>query len=152
MTDKRQVYRVILQIMTYIGIAILLWVMFSSVFVEDEENSDASGETIEVLVKSLAKGESTHVIWQGKKVSILHRNTPKGVANKTNEYFVYYDLGDSGNCPLFFTGDILKDTCTGTTYNQFGKPIERTNVNDLESPPHYFIEPTKLLIGEDKEE
>ena len=149
MADKRQVYRVILQIMTYIGVAALLWVMFGSVFVPDYEKSNQSVEVMEINLQSLVKGKTTHVMWKGKKVSILHRNNQ---LNKNSRYFVYYDLGDSGNCPLYFTGEILKDTCTGTQYNQFGKPVNNIRADDLELPSYYFIEQTKLVLGKEKSE
>ena len=150
MTDKRQVYRVILQIMTYIGVAALLWVMFGSVFVPDYEKSDEAVEIIEMDLQNLARGKVTHVMWQGKKVSILHRNNQLDEADKDGDYFVYYDLGDSGNCPLYFTGEILKDTCTGTQYNQLGKPVNNVRVADLKSPTHYFLSQEKLLLGKDE--
>ncbi len=142
MKDKRQTYRVILQLMTYIGVAALIGVMFSSAFVADEEQEELP-DNIEMSLQQLAVGELTHVLWQGKRVSILHRNDAQ-----QNGYFVFYDLGDSGNCPLFFNGSTLKDTCTGTQYNQLGKPVGQSRADDLASPPHYFLAiKKKLLIG-----
>lgn len=142
MSDKRQIYRVILQLMSYSGIAVFLWVIFVATFVADEEKQTLP-ESIEISLQQLAKGELTHVLWQGKKVSILSRNDTKEIA-----YLVYYDLGASGNCPLFFNGKILKDTCIGTKYQQTGEPINKNKVDDLESPPHYFIaSESKIIIG-----
>ena len=149
MADKRQVYRVILQIMTYIGIAVFLWVMFASVFVPDNEKSSQPLEVMEISLKNLAKGKITHVMWQGKKVSILYRNHQQNKPTKSGRYLIYYDVGDSGNCPLYFTGEILKDTCTGTQYNQLGEPIKRLRANDLESPLYYFLNQTTLILGRD---
>ena len=154
MADKRQVYRVILQIMTYIGVATLLWVMFGSVFVPNHEKSNSPSnppvEIMEMNLQNLAEGKITHVIWQGKKVSILHRNNQSDDINKGSHYFVYYDLGDSGNCPLYFTGRVFKDTCTGTQYDQTGKPVNNSRADDLESPPYFFREKTKLILGRKK--
>jgi len=141
--DKRQTYRVILQLMTYIGVALFIGVMFGSAFVADEEQQEEPPENIEMSLQQLAVGELTHVLWQGRRVSILHRNDAQ-----QNAYFVFYDMGDSGNCPLFFNGRILKDTCTGTQYNQLGEPIGQSRADDLESPPHYFLAiRKKLFIG-----
>ena len=143
MADKRQTFRVILQLMTYIGVTALLWVMFSSAFVADKEQQEKPANNIEISLQQLAVGELTHVLWQGKRVSILHRNN-----TQQNTYFVFYDLGDSGNCPLFFNGSRLKDTCTGTQYNQLGKPVGQSRAADLGSPPHYFlVTQKKLFIG-----
>ncbi len=145
MADKRQIYRVILQLMTYISVVALFWVMFNSVFIADEEEK-VLPVNIEMPLKQLKKGELTQLWWQSKKVSILHRNDVSD-----NLYLVYYDLGDSGNCPLFFNGKILKDTCTGTQYDQTGKPIKRSRADDLQSPPHYFIvDQNKVIIGTSK--
>jgi len=143
MTNKRQTYRVILQVMTYISVVILLWVLFSSILVNDDKGQQILDDPIEMSLQQLAQGKLTHVLWQGKSVSILHRN------DATNTpYFVYYNLGDSGNCPLFFNGKILKDTCTGTQYNQRGEAINKGRTDDLTSPPHYFIaKQQKVIIG-----
>ena len=144
MANKRQIYAVILQLMTYISVVTLLWVIFNSIFIEDEEKK-VLPVNIEMPLKLLKKGELTHLLWQGKKVSILHRNDVNGAL-----YLVYYDIGDSGNCPLFFNGKFLKDTCTGTKYDQTGKPIKPSRANDLQSPPYYFIaEQNKIIIGSD---
>ncbi|HIO92457.1 MAG TPA: hypothetical protein EYG68_06370 [Leucothrix mucor] len=150
MSDKRQVYRVILQLMTYIGIAALLWVMFGSVFVPDYDKSSSQTEYMEVTLQNLAEGKVTHVMWRGKIVSILHRSGSAINEGKASRYFVYYDLGDSGNCPLYFTGEVLKDTCTGTQYDQFGQPVNRIRADDLESPLHYFSGQKKLVLGKIK--
>ena len=88
--------------MTYISVVILLWVMFNSIFIADEEKKVLSAH-IEMPLKQLKKGGLTQLLWQNKKVSILHRNDISD-----NLYLVYYDIGDSGNCPLFFNGKILK--------------------------------------------
>ena len=142
MSDKRQIYRVILQLMTYVSIGTLLWVMFSAAFVADKEPK-VLPDNIEISLQPLTKGELTHVLWQGKRVSILHRNDAQ-----QNAYFVFYDLGDSGNCPLFFNGKVLKDTCTGTQYDQRGEPVGQGREDDLASPPHYFLDnQRKLIIG-----
>jgi hypothetical protein len=116
--------------------------MFGSVFITDKEQQ-ALADNIEIPLQLLAKGELTHVLWQGKRVSILHRNDVQ-----QNTYFIFYDLGDSGNCPLFFNGKTLKDTCTGTQYDQMGKPVKQGRGNELKSPPHYFLaNQSKLVIG-----
>jgi hypothetical protein len=143
---KRQTYRVILQLMTYISIMALLGVMFSSAFVgnntETEINNRLDG-IIKIPLQSLSRGELMHVLWQGKRVSILHRNDVK---EKT--YLVYYDLGDSGNCPLYFNGKLLKDICTATQYRQSGVALNKNRTNSLGFPPHYFAtNQQQLIIG-----
>jgi hypothetical protein len=142
-TDKRQTYRIILQFMTYISVAILLSVLFNSVFIGNDKQTKTPTGTIEMSLQQLVQGKLTHVLWQGKNVSILHRNDVMNIS-----YFVYYNLGDSGNCPLFFNGKFLKDTCTGTQYSQAGEAINKGGVDDLTSPPHYFIaKQQKVIIG-----
>jgi hypothetical protein len=142
--NKRQAYRVILQLMTYISIMALLGVMFGSAFVgKKTETDNGLNETVRIPLQSLARGELTHVIWQGKRVSILHRNDVK-----EKNYLVYYDLGDSGNCPLYFNGKILKDICTATQYSQSGIVLNQSRDNNLKFPPHYITpKDQQLMIG-----
>ncbi|MCK5896278.1 MAG: hypothetical protein KAG20_05705 [Cocleimonas sp.] len=143
MEDKRRIYRVILQLMTYISVAVLLWVMFSSAFVANEEKQRPINSPINMSLQQLEKGEVTHVLWQGKRIAILYRNDVL-----ENPYFVFYDLGDSGNCPLYFNGKVLKDACTGTQYSQNGIPVNQSRAGDLDSPPHYLLlEQKKVIIG-----
>lgn len=142
--DKRQTYRVILQLMTYISIMALLWVMFGSAFVGKKTEAEINNrldEIINIPLQSLSRGELTHVLWQGKRVSILHRNDVK-----EKIYLVYYDLGDSGNCPLHFNGKILKDSCTATQYRQSGIALNENRTNSLGFPPHNFSKNRQQLI------
>lgn len=146
MSDKRQIYRVILQLMSYSAVAVFLWVIFGAIFIANDKEKQPLLDRVEMSLQQLAKGELTHVLWQGKKVSILYRNDTSETA-----YLVYYDLGDSGNCPLFFNGNILKDTCTGTQYYQTGESVHQGKTDDLASPPHYFITlKNKVVIGTNK--
>jgi hypothetical protein len=132
--------------MSYSAIAVFLWVMIGTTFVADNKKKQTLPDRIEMSLQQLTKGELTHVLWQGKKVSILYRNDTSDTS-----YLVYYDLGDSGNCPLFFNGKILKDTCTGTKYHQTGESVNQSKVDDLASPPHYFITlKNKVIIGTQK--
>jgi len=132
--------------MSYSAIAVFLWVMFSATFVTDDEEKQTLPDRIEMSLQQLGKGKLTHVLWQGKKVSILYRNDTQETA-----YLVYYDLGDSGNCPLFFNGKVFKDTCTGTQYQQTGEAVNQSKTDKLASPPHYFIAlKNKVVIGVSK--
>lgn len=151
MADKRQVYRLILQVMSYIGVGAILWVMFSSAFVGHRDDERANPvERIEMSLQQLKSGEMTHVMWMGKKVSVLHQRDGEKTSTKMPPYYVFFNVGDSGNCPLFFAGKRLKDTCTGTLYDQNGQPIGRSRADDLVSPPHYFLSNDLLIIGEKK--
>ncbi|MCK5901550.1 MAG: hypothetical protein KAG28_00250 [Cocleimonas sp.] len=148
MADKRQVYRVILQLMTYIAIGLFLWLMFRSAFVSPiDQEQHKLPEIINFSLQQLAVGEISRVIWEGKSISILHRNRALKNTDPSSRYFVFYNRGDSGYCPLFFNGKVLKDTCTGTQYNQKGEPINTNKDGDLASPPYYFSSPQLLHIG-----
>lgn len=143
MSDKRKLYRVIMKILTLVGVGIILWVFLNSVFVTNHEKQSEAQEHMEVSLKQLDFGEITHVNWNGKKVSIL--NTANATERAT--FFVFYDVGDSGNCPLFFNGEILKDTCTGTVFNQQGESITKGRSHTLQSPPYYFKDQFTLVFG-----
>ncbi len=172
MNNPRLVYRVILKFLGLIAFIVLLWVLTRSLFINSSENysqKEAQKSKVSVMISldiaGMIEGEIRKAQWQGKEVAILYRKAPitdhKKYTDKlthlslnivsrslTPEYFVYINKGNSGNCPLFYTNDTLKDICSSTVFNSAGR--EKNNLQQgfkLIVPPHYFKE-HNLIIGE----
>lgn len=137
--DNRLVYRVFLKLLFIVGLVVLLFVFFNSLFVTEKEiqKSIVLGE---LDVTDMRVNEIRKTRWNGKEVAVLLR--------AEQDYFVYFNTGDSGNCPLFKEPDGFKDTCTSTRFDFHGKQKgSKAQGFTLNSPPHYFKE-YLLLIGE----
>jgi len=141
MKNPRLVYRVILKFFTLSGVAIVLYVLVASLFVSQEETTSSTRKNniIQLDLNKLDDGETTNVRWQGKQIIVL-----KFLG--TNKYKVFFNTGDSGNCPLFYASSSFKDSCTGTLYDQNGQQKNSSSPKQLLSPPHYF-EGNTLIIG-----
>ncbi len=168
MKNPRLIYRVILKILALSAVVILLWVMTRSLFVgsNQAESSNPQQKTQLVIldVSGMQKGEIRKANWQGKQVAVLLRKTPITVKAKTDNkypkllsktlsrslkpgYFVYINMGDSGNCPLFYSDDIFKDICSSTLFDSAGRALNNPDQGyQLKIPPHQFNDNT-LTIG-----
>lgn len=170
MKNPRLVFRVILKILTVLGLLILLWVFVSSLFIHQEKEQVVEHELLEVELKDMRDGEVRKIRWEGKEIGILkrkghhvlghtkyvakipHQSLNSRLRSLTKEYFVYYNHGDSGNCPLFNENDGFKDTCTGTRFDSSGREKEKgLQGSRLKIPPHQ-IQTDKLVIGAWKQE
>ena len=170
--DKRLIYRVALKILFSVALIILLIVFVKSLFTVPESQTDrVASEPMPVVtldLQGILKGDVRKIRWQGKDVAILKRADdyafrptkyiPKiphpslngNARSLTKAYFVYYNYGDSGHCPLFKETNTLKDTCTGIKFDMAGKEIGKgLQGHRLEIPPHYFDDKLggKLIIG-----
>ena len=174
MADKRLLYRVILKVLGMIGIMALLLVFLNSVFytnIETEEIVINADDTL-VDVSGLLNSSNTIVRWNNKRVGILKRNDANQLAliaqsSKAPEsnlasinvhpwrsidprFFVYFDVGDSGHCPLFFLNTVdevaFKDTCSGNWFDSEGR-LKSDGTAGLKIPPHHYSEQGQLVIG-----
>lgn len=171
MTDKRLLYRVIIKLMAVAGIIALVLVFLNATFNSrddiDEVAPVVSSEVVYMKLANVEEGKVATVTWENKRVGIIKRSglaqldlikkTSKAPAATSLDldvhpwrsldasYFVYFDKGDSGYCPLFFERDILKDTCSGLRYDLTGRQIG--GVKTLAIPPHYFAQAGELVVG-----
>ena len=124
-----------------IGTAILLYVMLSSLFEEpkDTQPNTTSVNIIEVDLTGMINNQIRKTRWNGREVIIL-----KG--KSASDYSVYFNTGDSGNCPLFYIAGTFKDTCTGTMYDQHGYEKNTQQPKKLKGPDYYFQD-SVIVIG-----
>ena len=171
MTDKRLLYRVIIKLMALVGIISLLLVFLNATFNTRDDVEEVvpviSSEVVYLKLANVEEGEVTTVLWENKRVGVIKRSgaSQLGLIQKTSQspaatqldleshawrsldvsYFVYFDKGDSGYCPLFFERDTFKDTCSGIRYDITGRQIGGSKT--LEIPPYYFAQAGELVIG-----
>ena len=171
MTDKRLLYRVILKIMAAAGIIALLLVFLNATFNSRDDIEEVSpvisSDVIYLTLAGVEEGKVTTVIWENKRVGVIKRSshTQLGLNQKTSKapeaaavdlethpwrsldatYFVYYDKGDSGYCPLFFERENFKDTCSGIRYDLTGRQDGGTKT--LGVPPYHFSKAGELAVG-----
>ena len=174
MTDKRLLYRVILKVLGMIGIIALLLVFFNATFYTNIEIEDAviDADDTEVDVGNLFSGNNTVVRWNNQRIGILKRSDTKqlalvgqssvdpepSLASINNHpwrsidprFFVYFDVGDSGHCPLFIQNRAsevsFKDTCSSNWFDSQGR-FKSDGTAGLEIPPHYYSAKDQLVIG-----
>ena len=174
MTDKRLLYRVSLKVLGMIGIIALLLVFFNATFYTNIETEEAviNVDDTEVDVSGLFSGGNTVVRWNNQRVGILKRTdvnqlaliaqsseAPKSSLASVSRhpwrsidprFFVYFDVGDSGHCPLYFqnkaTEVSFKDTCSSNWFDSQGR-FKSDGTAGLKIPPHYYSENGQLVIG-----
>ena len=165
MENQRLIYRVILKVSAVLALMILTWVFVNSLFTQTDKSSESSEKAeqinlIKIDLSEMLKGNIQKVRLGNQEVSILYRKVSapleklKTIFNKdvaihpeNSDFYVFYNYGDSGNCPLFYSKDTLKDTCSGKVFNTFGQEINNQNNGfQLKIPPHYF-EGGKLFLG-----
>lgn len=139
MKNPRLLYRVFLKLFALLGIIILLYVMVGSLFVPKEEQGKLKIENISVDLSDIENGKTINLSWSGRAVIIL-----KG--EDRAHTFVYFNTGDSGNCPLFYSSSVFKDTCTGTVFDERGSEKNSNAPKTLVSPP-YFFKGNTIVIG-----
>lgn len=165
MKNPRLVFRVIIKILTVLGLIILLFVFTNSLFVQQDKEKVIEHDLLTLDLKDMIKGDVRKIRWGGKEIGILkrkghhvlrhtkyiakipHQSLNSALRSLTEEYFVYYNQGDSGNCPLFIEGDGFKDTCTATRFDTSGREKGKGLQGfRLAIPPHYF-QGDKLFVG-----
>ncbi|MCF6188858.1 MAG: hypothetical protein L3J51_00095 [Cocleimonas sp.] len=171
--DKRLIYSVVLKVLFLLAFLVLLIVLVKSLFTASDETNKHREKDVTLVsldLKGLIKGDVRKARWKGKDIGVLnrkgnrilyhtkylakipHESVNSGLRSLRKEYFVYYNHGDSGNCPLFKEADGFKDTCSGTRFDTSGREIGKgLQGARLEIPPHYF-QGDKLFIGVWREE
>ncbi|RVU82786.1 hypothetical protein EOL70_19790 [Leucothrix sargassi] len=171
MTDKRLLYRVILKLMAAAGIIALLFVFLNATFNSrddlEEEEPVISSEPVILPLASVEFGKVTTVNWENNRVAVVERSkqAQTSLLEQSNQapdstllslethpwrsanvaYFVYFDKGDSGYCPLFHDKGSFKDTCSGVRYDVTGR--QEGGTKTLSIPPHYFTSTGTLVVG-----
>ncbi len=139
--NNRLIYRVILKVLALLALLLLTGVFINSLFTASEKKRSHKSiiPRVELYIADMKQGEIRKTRWNGKEVAVLLR--------KDNDYFVYINAGNSGNCPLFKEPKGFKDVCTGTRFDFFGKEIGNAEQGyKLKIPPHHIVK-GKLLIG-----
>jgi len=142
MKNPRLFYRVILKAFALIGVAVLLYIMFSSLFTSQikEPQNKASIDIVKLDLTGLAKNGIKKVRWNNREIIIL-------TGKDYSDTVAFFNTGDSGNCPLFYLSATFKDTCTATLYDRTGREIQVKTPKFLKSPT-YHIEGSILVIGQ----
>lgn len=139
--DNRLLYRVIIKVLSSLALLVLAIVFINSLFVasEKQKNTLSTTNIAELDTSNMISGDIRKTYWNGKEIAVL--------LLKNTEFFVFINIGDSRNCPLFKEKDGFKDVCTGTRFDFKGR--EKGNQKHgfkLKIPPYYFAN-DKLIIG-----
>lgn len=153
--NKKQVYRVIIKLLSFVGLSVLSYFILRSAISPPISQTLHKVIPIRVDVSKLPAGQLKILRWNHKNIAILHRtaamqaNIPNTV--KTPRYFVFINAGGDLNCPLRLSQKsvhYLQDSCSGYLYDSNGKALKpNACIKDLISPPHRFIDQNHLLIG-----
>lgn len=160
MQDRRLFFRTILKVLVSLGVLFLLIVFFNSLFNARQTKINEVGDELAVAldISELQLGQIKKTRWKGKEVAVLYRQNMQSEIRQSNpeenlhpslqtytrsrkpEYFVYINMGDSGNCPLFYSQGIFKDICTANKFDENGRGIRADQGRfSIQIPPHHFI-------------
>ncbi len=153
------------------GLILLTVVFVNSLFSSDERLISSDTEklpAIQLDISGMKSGEIRKVRWGSKEVAVLLRQFPekleKVITDNSQEnshptvqpqarsikleYFVYINLGDSKNCPLYYAAGEFKDVCSSNKFDETGRDI-RANLQGykLQIPPHYFVK-ENIVFGQ----
>lgn len=174
MSDKRLLYRVILKVLSAIGIIALLLVFLNATFYSNIETQEAiiDAEDIRVDISDMIDGSNKVVRWNNQRVGVIkHFKTQQlalvkasAIAPKATlaeigihpwrsldpRFFIYFDVGDSGHCPLFLQKNSsemsFKDTCSGNWFDAQGR-FKSDGEAGLKIPPYHITDEGQLVIG-----
>jgi len=170
MQNRRLLFGVIIKILLFIGVIILALVLINSLFIAKEKKSVLNDEIkviAEIDLADMQNGQVRKIRWKNREVAVLLRqfseqllespitdkveNTHSSINTQTRsikqEYFVYFNMGDSKNCPLHYAAGVLKDICSSNRFNEAGMDINgNLQAYKIEIPPHYFEE-NRVIFG-----
>jgi len=154
-TSKRQVYRVILKTLAFIGICVLAFSLIRTAILPPTSHTKTLVKPIIVDISQLNAGEIKTIHWNNQNIAILYRTTAMlEQSTDHNKYFVFVNQGGDVNCPLTIdteTKRYLKDICSGYRYDSSGKVLKNNSrVQNLSIPPYHFIDKNQIMIGENK--
>ena len=170
MQNRRLFFSVIIKLLVFLGLLLLTLVFLNSLFTNDSSNSKVAKveKPLTIIdISEMQSGQIRKARWKNREVAILFRQFPENLdqavkvneltdlhpsikthtRSKKPEYFVYFNVGDSKNCPLYYAGGIFKDVCSSNRFDEAGRYVNG-NLQSymLEIPAHYF-EHDKLIIG-----
>lgn len=168
MQNPRLYFSAIIKLLILLGLLLLTIVFFNSLFTEDNSYKVSENEKIPISsidISDMFKGQILKTRWNNKEVAVLLRQFPEKIkSNDTNledlhaslninlrsqteDYFVYINLGDSNNCPLFYSAGEFKDVCSANLFDEAGRPLKGNSSSfKVNIPPHYF-NAENLIIG-----
>lgn len=169
MQNRRLLFAVIIKLLVISGLLLLVVVLFNSLFVKTStvpNNSNDELPLAELEIAEMRKGEIRKIRWNNKEVAILLRQFPERLSqklikqsteeievakedihpsiksqirSKKLEYFVFFNTGDSRNCPLYHSGGEFKDVCSSNRFDEMGRDLNaKQQGHMIEIPPHYF--------------
>jgi len=153
--DKKQVYRVIIKLLSFMGLSVLSYFILRSAMSPPIPQTMHKAIPIRVDLSELPQGKIKILSWNHQNIAILHRTVAMQVSIgntlNTQRYFVFVNTGGDLNCPLRLSEKqvhYLQDSCSGYLYHTDGKALQpNSRIKDLVSPPHRFIDQNHLLIG-----
>ena len=175
MLNRRTLFAAIIKLLVMLGLLLLAIVFINSLFIGDDNARPKIEENpvdiVSLDIADIRKGQVKRVRWDNREVAILYRQFPEKLSQATvensasltnekihssinaetrsikNEYFVYFNVGDSKNCPLYYAGGVFKDTCSSNQFDESGRNISTSPLNyKLQIPPHYF-DKQQLIFG-----
>lgn len=170
MQNRRLLFGVIIKLLILSGILLLIAVLVNSLFIKTPTKSIFENNKIPITkigLTDMFKGQIRKIRWKNKEVAVLLRQFPEklqsdnsefsdkplhpSLDNKTrslkDSYFVYFNTGDSNNCPLHYAAGEFKDVCSANKFDEAGRPLSASGESHhLKIPPHYF-ENSDVVIG-----
>jgi hypothetical protein len=162
MQDRRLLLHALLKTLVFSAVLLLLLVFVNSLFTDSKIRLNTAGavQKVQLDVSDLQPGQIKKTRWKGKEVAVLrrlslekipplhtifkedlHKSLDAWSRSQKPEYFVYFNAGDSGNCPLFYSQGKFKDICTANKFDQNGRDIRGDQGGfTIEISPHHFID------------
>lgn len=166
MQSRRLFFRALLKALVFLGLVVLLLVFFNSLFTTDKATNKQSKKFNKVIldISGLEPGQIKKIRWDGREVAVLRRikaikekDTVRSDADHKTlnawsrslkpEYFVYMNVGDSGNCPLFYSQATFKDICTGTLFDESGREKRGDLLGYAIKVPAHRINNNSIIFG-----
>jgi len=170
--QNRRLFSLIIKILLLIGVIVFALVLINSLFTDGNNNQSRTDNNeviiVEMNTEGMQRGQIRKIRWQNREVAILLRQFPQtlfevdttklpeknhqSINPQTRsikiEYFVYFNNGDSKNCPLHYAAGIFKDICSGNRFDEAGRDISgNLYAYKIHIPPHYFKGNT-VVIGQ----
>jgi len=168
MQNRRLFFSAVIKLLMLLGFLILAVVLINSLFTKNERVKVANNTEIPIAIintSDMFKGQIRKIRWNNKEVAVLLRQFPEKLSaietksenlhpsldlktrSKNKDYFVYLNIGDSNNCPLFYSAGEFKDVCSANKFDEAGLPLQSVSNNfKINIPPHYFDD-EDLIIG-----
>ena len=170
MQNPRLVLSALIKLLVFSGLLLFVIVLVNSLFIKDavvEQNVENEEVLASIELADMFKGQIRKTRWNNKEVAVLlrqfpdklkaakideaktkqqnasavHPNIDAQTRSLTEMYFVYFNSGDSNNCPLYYSGGVFKDVCSLNQFDESGKEITANSQQfQLKIPPHHFVD------------